>query len=214
MVSDMMAVSPAPRVFGEYLAQQSEGNPFFVSEYLRAAVEERSCAGRGGAVQVAESGDSVATVADYEQLPLPGTLRDLAGRRLEGMPIAAKRVAEIAAVLGGEIEVSLLGQAAGIEETALFEGLGELFRRRVLEEGYAGSVRYAHERIREIAYERIGADDRVALHRAAAVALEGLGGWEQEAALAAIGATGSWRATRAWRAATTCVPHAGPRASM
>jgi predicted ATPase len=40
MVGDMLAVVPPPAVFVHYLSKHSEGNPFFVAEYLRAAVED------------------------------------------------------------------------------------------------------------------------------------------------------------------------------
>jgi predicted ATPase len=42
MVGDMLALRPSPPLFGRYLAQHSEGNPFFVAEYLRMAVGENS----------------------------------------------------------------------------------------------------------------------------------------------------------------------------
>ena len=40
MVGDMLALSPAPEPFVQFLSRQSEGNPFFVAEMLRAAVAE------------------------------------------------------------------------------------------------------------------------------------------------------------------------------
>src|SRR5262249_48541353 len=39
IVGDMLAIPP-PRILSRYLTTHSEGNPFFIAEYLRAAVEE------------------------------------------------------------------------------------------------------------------------------------------------------------------------------
>ena len=41
MVGDMLALADPPRAFVEFVTPQSEGNPFFVAEYLRTAVAER-----------------------------------------------------------------------------------------------------------------------------------------------------------------------------
>ncbi|MFN7973865.1 MAG: protein kinase [Acidobacteriota bacterium] len=40
---DMLAMDAVPEGLAEFLARQSEGNPFFVAEYLRTAVAEGSC---------------------------------------------------------------------------------------------------------------------------------------------------------------------------
>jgi serine/threonine protein kinase/tetratricopeptide (TPR) repeat protein len=40
MVGDMLALDPPPQAFVRFLLEQSEGNPFFVGEYLRTAVSE------------------------------------------------------------------------------------------------------------------------------------------------------------------------------
>ena len=39
IVGDMLALAAPPPVFSRFLYRHSEGNPFFVAEYLRAAVE-------------------------------------------------------------------------------------------------------------------------------------------------------------------------------
>src|SRR5262249_46816254 len=40
VVGEMLALSPPPKPLSAALARHSEGNPLFVAEYLRAAVEE------------------------------------------------------------------------------------------------------------------------------------------------------------------------------
>ena len=50
-VADMLAMDRPPQAFTEFLGRESEGNPFFVAEYLRAAIAE-------GVLARDESGDA------------------------------------------------------------------------------------------------------------------------------------------------------------
>jgi eukaryotic-like serine/threonine-protein kinase len=165
IVGDMLALTP-PEPLSRFLSLQSEGNPFFVAEYLRAAVEEgllwRNADGRWQAAGEA-----------YERLGLPGSLRALVERRLEGLPKSAAAAVAAAAVLGRELSSGVLGRVSGLEEVALMEAIEEGLRRQVFEEVGPGRLRFAHDKLREVAYGRLEAEHRAALHRAAAEALEG-----------------------------------------
>jgi serine/threonine protein kinase/predicted ATPase len=177
MVRDMLALAAAPEAFARFLARHSEGNPFFVAEYLRVAVAEgllyRDAAGMW---QVAEEGEEEATEAVYAALPLPGSVRELVGRRLAGLSEPARGLLEAACVLGREADTELalrLAEQAGLPGAAVhLEALDELIRRQVLEETGAGRLRFVHDKIREAAYERLGPRLRTGLHRAAALSIE------------------------------------------
>jgi serine/threonine protein kinase/predicted ATPase len=174
MVCDMLALDAAPQLFQRFLAGQSEGNAFFVAEYLRAAVAEgllyRDAAGRW---QVEGAGEEAeASQAVYLALPLPRSLRDLVRQRLEGLPAPARRLVDTAAVLGREADLGLLGDLSGLDGQELEDALDELLRRQVLEQPAAETVRFVHDKIREVAYEQSGEDRRRQMHRAAAQAIE------------------------------------------
>jgi hypothetical protein len=100
MVSDMLALPSPPEAFTAFVARQTEGNPLFVAEYLRLAVEEgalsRDDAGRW---RVDGPGEGAAA---FETLGLPTSVRQLVGRRLDGLSEAALRCLDAAAVLGRE----------------------------------------------------------------------------------------------------------------
>jgi predicted ATPase len=208
MVGDMLALAPPPAVFVQYLTRHSEGNPFFVAEYLRTAVDEgvlyRDELGRW---QVAEPGsresgvgsrvssgpgsptpDARRPTPDYESLPLPDSLRELVARRLEGLGTTSRDLVELAAVLGRELTAGLLARVAGSETVQLLEPLHELIRRQVLEEIPGGErLRFVHDKIREVTYERLVTERRRDLHRAAAEAIETLSEPERDEHLAALG---------------------------
>ena len=152
IVRSMLAAPDAPSSFLQFLAGQTEGNPFFVAEYLRAAVDERLLFRERGRWHVAAADDH------YASLGLPGTLRDLVARRLDGLSPLAQRIAETAAVLGREVPEALLIAACGETETDALEGMAELIARHVFESLGEG-VRFAHDKLREGSYARIN-DDR------------------------------------------------------
>ena len=188
MVGDMLALSPPPALFVRHLARHSEGNPFFVAEYLRAAVGEglRYRDGRGR-WQVAEQAEERATQATYEALALPRTLRELVARRIGGLSPAARKLAEASAVLGREAELNVLRRMARLDEGRLLDALNELLRRQVLEAPAPGRLRFVHDKIREVSYAGLRKDRRKNLHRAAAASVEALHAEDLSAYNAALG---------------------------
>jgi tetratricopeptide (TPR) repeat protein len=165
IVRSMLAAPDAPESFLHFLAQESEGNPFFVAEYLRAAVSERLLRREQGRWRV-EARDKT-----YRDLGLPGTLRDLVARRLDGLSPLAQRVAEAAAVLGRDMPESLLIAVCAEEDRSVLEAMSELAEHHVFDEVETG-VRFAHDKMREGAYARIPDDRRRTLHARAAEVLE------------------------------------------
>lgn len=165
IVRSMLAAPDAPQTFLHFLAQHSEGNPFFVAEYLRAAVTEQLLRRENGRWRVAVSDDT------YRSLGLPGTLRDLVARRLGRLSPLAQLVAEAAAVLGRDMPEALLIAVCGDEDRAVLEAMSELVEQHVFDE-VEGGVRFAHDKLREGAYARIGSDRRRELHVRAAEVLE------------------------------------------
>jgi serine/threonine protein kinase len=172
MASEMLAQNAVPARLARFLATGSSGNPFFVSEYLRAAVDAgllyRDARGRW----LEKEGE-----AAIEGLGLPKTLREIVMRRLESLPSAARSLAEAAATLGRDIEIDLLSALsletnAVPDESAFDEGLRNLVTRHVLEPSALGSVRFSHDALREAAYERADAQRLRLLHAASAALLE------------------------------------------
>src|SRR5262249_52153576 len=125
----MLAMTRPPDAFLRVLSRLSEGNPFFVAEYLRAAVDERLLYREHGAWRVKDA--DAADEAVYESLPLPRSLRDLVRRRLGGLSKEAYTVVEVASVLGREVRTALLGRIAGLDEDAVAEAVRELVTRHV-----------------------------------------------------------------------------------
>lgn len=180
IVRDMLALGHPPESFVEYLTRRSEGNPFFVAEYLRAALMdgllERD---RRGCWLIAEQSLEVRAIASEQQqptfdelIPLPRSLHELIARRLQGLPAEARRVTEAAAVIGRKVDPLQLRHMTSLEEHSMLAAISDLLGRQILEEVGNGELRFVHDQIREVAYTNIEASLRSHLHGEAARHLE------------------------------------------
>ena len=169
VVSDMLALPHPPDAFVHFLARQSEGNPFFVAEYLRTAVAERVLVREVGTWRFAEQDMDHLR---FEALPLPDSVRELVVRRLSGLEPGAWALVEMASVLGREGRGSLLQQAAQVSDDEALALLKELVARQIFEPPREDRYRFVHDKLREHAYQRIAPERRKALHHSAALVLE------------------------------------------
>lgn len=170
MIADMLAIEPAPPSLCRILARQSEGNPFFVSEYLRSAVETHLLGRANGRWALTIS--NAERLSNLESLPLPRTLHELVSQRLERIQGRTRTVLEAAAVVGREFEPELAGDVAGVTELERMAALADLVGQVVLEETASDRFRFVHDKLREAAYTAISPDRLDLLHRRAACAIE------------------------------------------
>jgi hypothetical protein len=173
MVADMLGVPHPPNDLARFVARESEGNPFFVGEYLRTALDAgllyRDAEGRWH--QGERSSDTA--------LALPKTLRELVGRRLASLSAAGRALLDVAAVIGHDIEPELLlslGEhrlsSRPRSERELVSELSELSARHLLVETTRDTLTFSHETLRKVAYDSIAEDERRALHGLVAEAIE------------------------------------------
>lgn len=115
--------SEAASVFAE-----TEGNPLFVVEALRAGW----------------TGDGRERISPKVQAVLESRLAQLSA--------PARDLVGLAAAIGREFTTDLLAAAADADEETLVCGLDELWRRRIVREHGADSYDFSHDKIREAAY--------------------------------------------------------------
>jgi class 3 adenylate cyclase/tetratricopeptide (TPR) repeat protein len=86
---------------------------------------------------------------------IPPTIQALLGARLDRLPIDERRLLEMATVIGREFSHELLramADADGIGGVVADELTARLIRRRILERGGPGTLRFAQTLMRDIAY--------------------------------------------------------------
>jgi serine/threonine protein kinase/predicted ATPase len=177
IVRDMLGAHETDDRFVGHLARRSGGNPFFVAEFLRAAVAEGVLRRDGSGCWRAGLGTDGADLAlDGESfdatIGMPDSLHDLVVRRLSGLSEDARGLLELAAVVGREVDADLLESVEPMGESRTLSALESLLVAQVLDEGRDGHFRFAHDNLREVAYEQISLDRRRALHRGVALAIE------------------------------------------
>jgi predicted ATPase len=193
--------TPVP-LFETRLYGETEGNPLFVLETLRALYSEGLLA-RDASGQWRTPWDE--TTSDYAELPLPQAVEQTIARRLTFLSPALQQMVHLAAVLGERFDFALLLAASDEESPNVLAALGELVQRRFLDETQR-DYRFSHDKIRQVAYDSMEADERLSLHRQVAQTLETVQP-DQVAALAH-----HWTQAEAWDKAAKYHRQAGDRA--
>ncbi len=163
IIAGMTAREDPPAALVQQLATESGGNPFFVAEYLKAAVAEGLLARENGRW-------TFRLGAAASSLAAPGSVQALVERRLVGLGEDARRLVEAGAVLGRAWTPELLAAVAERDAATTDSALDELIVRQIVVEAEAGELRFVHDKIRESAYGAIDVAARRRWHaRAAAV---------------------------------------------
>ncbi len=171
IVGDMLATETPPPALVDFVTLESEGNPFFVVEYLRAAVEADILRRTPDAEWTFHPPDTPGkTRLAPGMFGVPAPLRTVLQDRFKHLADADREVLATAAVLGRESPVGLL--AAMVGEGPLEDALAELYARQILEPSGARAVRFSHDRLREEVYVTIPEAVLLVKHRDAARAIE------------------------------------------
>jgi predicted ATPase len=142
------------------VTSQAEGNPLFLEQLLRLVTESG---------QTLRARTMAMTVIRHE---LPSALESLLLARIDALPLRARRLAQIAAVVGRRFPVHLLPAVVGADD--LEEELRELIRSDILrrEEGPEPSYEFTHGLLREAALSTLPRPARRELYRTVATAIE------------------------------------------
>ena len=135
------------------LFQETEGNPLFVVEAIRAGWR-RATSGR-----------------DAMTPRVQAVIRS----RLDHLSVEARALVDTAATLGRDFTVELLGEASGATSIdTVTHDLDELWRTRIVREHAPGIYDFTHDKIREVAYSTLSPPQRRQSHLRAAQALKRL----------------------------------------
>lgn len=106
----------------QHLVRQSEGNPFFAVQTVRALVDERQLCATGEGWQYQKS----------ETTQLPRAIGDLLARRIERLSRGRREILALAAVLGREFDPEALVAACDRDEADVHDALDEGLASAVL----------------------------------------------------------------------------------
>jgi DNA-binding SARP family transcriptional activator len=130
VLAERMSGQPLALPDADQFFRETEGNPLFVVEALRAGWTGRGD-GRGW------TSPKVQSVIESRLGQLSGPTRALVG---------------VAATIGREFTSDVLARAGEADESTLVRSLDELWRRRIIREQGVDAYDFSHDKIREVAY--------------------------------------------------------------
>ncbi len=154
----------------------SEGNPLFLHELLRHALE-------AGWLTQREDGWHL-RLSDLQ--PIPPALETVITERLAHLGANARALAEVAAVIGALFDLELLCEVSGWAEAEVFDALHELLDRGIIREasGQSGfDYGFSHTLIHQTLYGLLDDIDRQRRHRRAAQVMREIYGEAHEGVL-------------------------------
>ncbi len=148
--------------FGDAVHTETEGNPFFVEEVLKALIEKGSVRRESGRWQR----------CDVNELVIPQSVKEAIGNRLDRVSSECNDVLRSAAVLGKVFTFDELTAAAQQGEEVLLDALDEGVNAQLIAPVSGETFTFTHDKIREVLYEELNPIRRRRLHRNAAEGLE------------------------------------------
>jgi class 3 adenylate cyclase/tetratricopeptide (TPR) repeat protein len=176
-----LAGGPLPAALEQLILTKAEGSPFLAEEITRSLIEEGHLAPDGGAHRLTRP---------VEEIRIPGTVQEVIAARLDRLGSGAKRVVQIAAVLGRQFTREQLTHLLAGEGIDVAGELEELERRGIIHRKNLFSkddYRFGESLTQEVAYEGLLLKQRRQLHERVAQLLEagsGAGGAGHAALLA------------------------------
>jgi DNA-binding winged helix-turn-helix (wHTH) protein len=158
LIAKRMPNYPDPSELASLLHEQTDGNPFFLTQLL-PIVDERIRAGADLAQSITH---------------LPAGVRDAVSLQVAALSTQAKDAIRAAAVLGREIDLGILADVLGETAEATLTKLGSAFRAGLLAAmpDRPSHIRFAHILLRNALYEEMLPSERCSLHRRVAESME------------------------------------------
>ena len=153
-LADYVAGKALARGLGALIYQETEGNPLFIVETVRAELFKES---RSLGVQ-----------------PLPYKTRAVLENRIRQLSPVANNLCLLAATIGRSFSLEVLRRACTCPEIELVQGLEELLSRRIVREIAHNTFDFSHDKLRDAAFFEVSSPRLQILHRQVADALVSL----------------------------------------
>ena len=158
----LMAGHDVPAAFAELLADQCNGNPFFIRETLLHLWEEGRIAQQDGT-----------WVATTQELGIPEGVREVLGRRLARLSPVANRLLAIGALFEVAFPLPVVCDVTDIDENEALDAIDEALTAQIVRpSGQFDTYAFTHALFRHTLVSELNPSRQVRAHRAVAEALE------------------------------------------
>ena len=147
--------------FVQAIHRETEGNPFFIEETVKALITSGSVYRQDGKWQQAA----------VDQLAIPQSVKEAIGRRLDRLDEASLEVLHAASALGKSFAYDELA-ALFPQEDPLLDALDHARQAQLLDVASPESFVFTHDKIREVLYQELNPIRRRRLHQRIGESLE------------------------------------------
>ncbi len=172
IIFGLVGDSLGARLLAQRLHNETEGNAYFVSEFLRGLLANKT-------ISPEPDGTHVLTVEPDEiatgHLEIPLGVRQMMKARLDAVRKEDRRVLEVLAVGGREVDLDVLLDVLDVDEEDALDSLDRLLATGIIRERRAAEVvlhAVTHAKFADVVYRDLNPERRAWLHRKMAAALE------------------------------------------
>ena len=129
------------------LYTNSEGHPLLLIETIQAHIGQND--------EAHSSHMSLIHSLMNNDVAIPNKIYTMMADRLDQLSSTARRLVEVAAVIGRDFSFELLREAGEYDEVKLVEALDELWQRRIVRHQGDAAYDFSHDRLREVTYQHV-----------------------------------------------------------
>lgn len=172
IVTDLVRDDLPARLLAQRLHRETEGNAFFVVEFLRALLARGTMRRQlDGTRTLILEPDEIAT----GHLEIPVGVRQMMKSRLDVISAVDRTCLEVLAVGGREVDLDVLLDVVDRDEESVLDSLDRLLSAGIVRERRAGDLVFyavSHRKFADVVYRDLHPDRRAMLHSRMAAALE------------------------------------------
>jgi tetratricopeptide (TPR) repeat protein len=162
MLASLFQAETVSPEFVDAIQRETEGNPFFIEEVVKALIES--------GVVYREDGRWERKA--IEELAIPQSVKEAIGRRLNRLDAATLEVLHAAAVIGKTFPYSVLQDSLGLGDADLLPALDQATAAQLVTPLEDEAYVFTHDKIRETLYDEVNPIRRRRLHQQVGTALE------------------------------------------
>jgi predicted ATPase len=159
MVESILKRKDIPLAFTQKLFAESEGNPFFIEEVVKSLVNE-------GLIDIQNY--TWETKFDPAKIHIPGTIKDVIGRRIDRLDGKTKSILRYACVIGNQFSFKTLYRISEVDEESLIDSVDSLIHANMIHEDLESKeemYKFDHTQIREVTYNSMSRSRRRLMHK-------------------------------------------------